>query len=250
MKKLGCFFAFSFVAGSLFAAASTCETRVDKHPNATTSERVEYCLTEESPAEEQDTTEVVLSDVYSVQYPKPKTKQRAPVQQVTKVFTTAPVSMEYLDRDDYPAFRNDIMPSLSPEDAHTAALEALGSPVSAKENTGKKSLKKPGREMKVPPQAEVPAVTDTASYGQTYPAYQATPAYQAPVVYGNGQTVPAYQQQPGAEQTSPTQIQQAQAIPNDPQNPVNNTGVPAGFEGNALDQNNFGYNTTDPALQP
>ena len=259
MKKLFSIFVFTLAAAPLLASASTCETRVDKHQGATTSERVEYCLTEEPPTEETDVTEVVLSDVYSVQYPKQKTKQPAPQQEETKIYSKEPVSMEYLDRDDYPAFRNDIMPSLSNDDAHAAALEVLGMASEPKENTGKKSLKKPARTMKAQPQPDTTAtIMDTASYPAqtsyppadqtTYPAYQAVPSYQAAPAY---QAAPNNTSQQTAVQTPQTQVQQAQAIQNDPQNPAYNTaGVPAGFDGNTQNQSNFGYNATDPAFQP
>lgn len=246
MKKLFYVFALSFAAAPLLAAASTCETRVDKHQDASTSERVEYCLTEDPAPEETPATEVVLSDVYSVQYPKPKTKKAPAQTQETKVYTKAPTSMEYLDRDDYPAFRNDILPVMNDEQAHSAALEAL-SGTAPTENKGKKSLTKPARTMKAQPEEEPAPVTDTASYAD----YYTTPT-------ANQTTYPAYNTAQTPAQTVPTQtpaaeIQQAQNLQNDPlyQNNTANGTTPAGFtDGGVMGPSGFGYNATDPAYQP
>ena len=241
MKKYFSIFVFSLAAVPVFAAASTCETRVDKHQGATTAERVEYCLTEEPAAETQDVTEVILSDVYSVQYPQPKAKKSAPQQEETKIYSKEPVSMEYLDRDDYPAFRNDILPSFSDEQAHKTAMEAIASHTETKAKTGKKSLKKPARTMKAAqPQETAPAVTDTASsYPQT-----ATPA--AAAAYPPAADFPAPSAtavQAGANTAAAATVASMPAAPAA-------DGVPAGFDGNVLDQSNFGYNATDPAFQP
>lgn len=245
MKKLFYVFVFSFTAAPLLAAASTCETRVDKHQDASTSERVEYCLTEDPAPEETPATEVVLSDVYSVQYPKTKTKKAPAQTQETKVYTKAPTSMEYLDRDDYPAFRNDILPLINDDDAHAVALEAL-SGNTVQKNKGKKSLTKPSRTMKAQPEEETSPVTDTASYED----YALQPATQATYpAYGTAQTpaptVPT--------QTPPAEIQQAQNLQNDPlyQNNTADGAAPAGFtDGGVMGQSGFGYNATDPAYQP
>ena len=238
MKKLFSFFVLCVAAAPVLAAVSTCETRVDKHQDASTAERVDYCLTEE-PQEADDTpvTEVVLSDVYSVQYPKPKTKKSATEQEVTKTYTQQPISQEYIDRDDYPAFRNDILPRLNDDSAHAVALEALGHSQEKTGAKGSKSLTKPARQMKAAP----------ATIGQNTTAY---PAYSAGV-----QTTPAQNAAlpAGTAQTPAAEIQQAQALQNDPlyQNNTANGAAPAGFtDGGVMGQSGFGYNATDPAFQP
>lgn len=252
MKKLFYVFVFSFAAAPLLAAASTCETRVDKHQDASTTERVNYCLTEEPEEEETQATEVVLSDVYSVQYPKPKTKKAPAQTQETKLYNQGPTSMEYLDRDDYPAFRNDIMPAMNEEDAHAAALEVLSSQ-NIPENKGTKSLTKPARTMMAAPQEEEATanITDTASYADYTPQpFQQVPDAanaQAAAMYNT----PAQPLQP--TQTPAAEIQQAQNLQNDPlyQNYTDNGAAPAGFtDGGVMGQDNFGYNATDPAFQP
>lgn len=216
MNKLFYFFALSFLAAPLFAAASTCETRVDKNLDKSTSEKVDRCLTDEVTVDEGPVTEVVLSDTYSVQYPKPKTKAKksAQSQQVTRVYTSTPVSQEYLERDDYPAFRNDTLPNINAEQAHEAALQALRPGAKNAKSTAKpakKNASKPTRQ-------------------------KAAPA---------AQTVPT--------QTPPAEIAQAQALENDPlyQDVTDGGATPAGFtDGGVMGPAGFGYNATDPALQP
>ncbi len=249
MKKLFSIFAFSFAAAPLLAAVSTCETRVDKHPGASTAQRVNYCLTED-PQTQQDTpvTQVILSDVYDVQYPQPKTAQPAPTQE-TKIYQPNPISMEYLDKDDYPAFRNDIMPQINAEQAHTSARNALNTQTTSA-SKGKKSLQKPQRQMKeVSAQEETAYIADTASYA-------AQPDYTT--AYGSASGATAYSYPTTQSQATPTgtpaaQIQQAQALQNDPlyQNNTDNGAAPAGFtDGGVMGPSGFGYNATDPAFQP
>ena len=276
-KSLAVFF-FLFLTAPLFAAVSTCETRVDKHPGSSTQERVDYCLNEElDTTDGTPTTEVVLSDVYSVQYPKPKTKKSAPKQEVTKIYEQEPVSMEYLDQDRYPVFRNDILPRINEGFAHEAALDALNAG-REKAPAKKKSLTKPGREMKAVP-AQDPLLADTASYqppvqpayGYTDPAQtQQTSAYApaagtaaatttaAPTAAsGTAAYAPTLYNQPqqpaNTVQTPVADIQQAQALQNDPlyQNNTANGTTPAGFtDGGVMGPSGFGYNETDPAFQP
>lgn len=173
MRKLFYVFLLSFTAAPLFAAASTCETRVDKNLDKSTSEKVERCLTEEPEIQDEGpVTEVILSDTYSVQYPKAKAKKTAQTQQVTKVYSTAPVSVEFLDRDDYPAFRNDVMPSISAEDAHAAALQALrGNQKPAKAAPKTKGKAKP-KAVKAAPAQTPAAEIQQAQRLENDPLYQ------------------------------------------------------------------------------
>lgn len=235
MKKLIYVFALSLATAPLHAAASTCETRVDKNLDKSTRQKVEFCLTEEPEPEAEAAKEVILSDTYSVQYPKPKEPQAAPTQQVIKKYTAGPVSQEYLDRDDYPAFRNDSLPRLSDEEAHETALEALhqqaapAQPAKAKKPARKKASK-PARKKTQPAPAPAAAAPEAA-----LPQQQQQP--QQPVV---------------PTQTPAAELEQAQALQNDPlyTNYTDNGATPQGFSDNGIYQDDFGYNATDPALQP
>ncbi len=266
MKKLFCIFVFALTAGPLLAAASTCETRVDGDPTATTAQRIEHCLTDEPDPAAPPATEVLLTDTYSVVQPSPQ-RQASSSTITSQVYTPAAISMEYIERDDYPAFRNDIFPSLSEEEAHETALAALGSSHDPAVNTGKKSLRKPAREMKAAPPAVSPdtaAAAYTAPVSYTEPAY--APSYSQPAAQsytaGGSYTAPAYgqsyTQQPGTQQiyTQPAgqapsaEVQQAQTLQNDPQQSTTFGGdTPVGFN-QGIGTDNFGYNATDPAFQP
>lgn len=230
MKKLIYVFALSLLAAPLYAAASTCETRVDKNLDKSTRQKVEFCLTEEPEPEAEAATEVILSDTYSVQYPKPKKPLAEPTQQVIEKYTPGPVSQEYLDRDDYPAFRNDSLPRLSDEEAHETALEALHRPTAKAQKPARKKAAKPARKKVQPAPAPAAAKTEAALPQQQLPQPQ-------PVV---------------PTQTPAAELEQAQALQKDPlyTDYTDQGATPQGFTDNGIYQDDFGYNATDPALQP
>ncbi len=230
MKKLIYVFALSLLAAPLYAAASTCETRVDKNLDKSTRQKVEFCLTEEPEPEAEAATEVILSDTYSVQYPKPKKPQAEPTQQVIEKYTPGPVSQEYLDRDDYPAFRNDSLPRLSDEEAHETALDALHRPTAKAQKPARKKAAKPARKKVQPAPAPAAAKPEAALPQQQLPQPQ-------PVV---------------PTQTPAAELEQAQALQKDPlyTNYTDQGATPQGFTDNGIYQDDFGYNATDPALQP
>ena len=230
MKKLIYVFALSLLAAPLYAAASTCETRVDKNLDKSTRQKVEFCLTEEPEPEAEAATEVILSDTYSVQYPKPKKPQAEPTQQVIEKYTPGPVSQEYLDRDDYPAFRNDSLPRLSDEEAHETALEALHRPTAKAQKPARKKASKPARKKVQPAPAPAAAKPEAARPQQQLPQPQ-------PVV---------------PTQTPAAELEQAQALQKDPlyTDYTDQGATPQGFTDNGIYQDDFGYNATDPALQP
>ena len=226
MKKLFLTLVTLFTAAPLVLAASNCATRVDKNLDKSTTEKVEKCLNEEpDPEEEGPVTEVLISDTYSVQFPRPKEEQAAkqqPRQQNFRRYTAEPVAMTYTDQQHYHRFRNDIMPSSSDEQAHETAREAFKqqrgtAPAKPK---GAKNVK-PSRTVKAKP-AQKPANKPAAK-----PAQQ--PAQPNP------------------------QVAQAQALQNDPlaTNPTQDGTVPNGFlDDSVLGPSGFGYNDTDPAFQP
>ncbi len=244
MKKMIYVFAFSLAAAPLLAAASTCETRVDKHGNSTTAERVKQCLTE--PTAEPDNgpvTEVVISDTYSVQFPKKKNKKSKakakPVEQ--KVYSKQASNMEFFDREDYPAFRNDTLPNVSQEEAHDAAMEALRHSKKADKPAKKKKPARKVKAAKKPAAVQAPAPQEYAPVTEYAPAVEQPAATAAPASY----TAPT--------QTPPAKVAQAQALQNDPlyQSYTDNGVAPEGFtEGSVMGPDNFSYNATDPAYQP
>lgn len=212
MKNILCVCIAVALTAPAWAAASTCQSRIDKNLNKSTAEKVEKCLTDEPEVQDEGpVTEVLVYDTYTVQYPKaPKTKE-APdqTQREIKRYSTAPVSMEYLDQNHYPVFRNDTMPTLNADEAHATALEALHAQSAAQASTTDKT-KKPAKK--------------TAKTKAAKPARKATAS---------------------------AQVRQAQALQNNPlqQNTTQNGTVPANFlNDGVLGPDGFGYNATDPAF--
>lgn len=228
MNKTAVIFLLAFAAAPAFAA-STCETRVDQHTDATTAKRVEVCLKEEATEEEVPQGPRVHTEIYSVKYPAQKTKkQNTDKPAIIKKYKKETVNTEFLDQNQYPIFRNDTWPRLNAEEAHEAALEAIGAQNAENEKNAtnkpraKKQTKKPARKI-TQPLPTVPAQGTAQIEEQFSPA-----------------------------QTSPAQLQQAQATENDPlyQNNTDSGATPAGFNDNLLGPADFGYNDTDPAMQP
>ena len=214
MKNLLTVLTLVLINSPLALAASNCVSRVDKHLDKTTAEKVEYCLAEDQ--EEEDAgpvTEVILTDTYSVQYPKQKQNPapNRPQERTFKKYSTAPIEMTYTDQKKYPHFRNDIMPSLSAEEANETAMEAFKQqPNSSKTKPAAKKTK-PARQVKTQPAAK-----------------------------------------PAAAKPSAQPVQQAQTLQNDPlaTNPTQDGTVPAGFlDDGLMGPADFGYNATDPAMQ-
>ena len=224
MKNILTMLAAVLLAAPLLAA-STCESLVDKNLDKSTSEKVKQCLTEEEQAaDDTPKAEVLISETYSVVYPKPKEKQNQKQNQKQtqkqnqkqnnskqskeqKIYTPQKVQNEYLDRTTYPSFRNDRLPLINPEEAHDTVLDAL------------KGDKKP---------------TVSKPVKNTKPAAK------------NNQSTQADNEQP---QLSPVEIE-ANGLQNDPLAQPSDPAVPAGFEdGGVLGPSDFGFNDTDPAFQ-
>ncbi|MBR3632594.1 MAG: hypothetical protein IKN49_06020 [Elusimicrobiaceae bacterium] len=208
-------------------AASNCVSRVDKNLNKTTQEKINYCLEEDqTPEAPADTTEIVWSETYSVQFPKQKQnakEKEAPQTQIKTVPNDTPVSKEYLDRKTYPPFRNDTMPRMSAEQAHETAMEALQQNAADKTDKQQKPAKRNKNAGK--PKRQVKA--DNAVSAKVAPA-----------------------EKPAAAPSA--QVQEAQALQNDPlaTNPTDNGAVPADFlDDGVMGPSDFGYNATDPAFQ-
>ena len=100
---------FLFVVSSCAAyAASTCETRVDNHPDATTRERVVYCLSQEPQEDEKaGGPELVYSGSYSVK-PKTQTSAKSTVKNGRFKQNRVSVRREYVGSNQFPAFDNDL----------------------------------------------------------------------------------------------------------------------------------------------
>lgn len=85
-----------------FCAVSTCETRVDRHQNASTRERVAYCLTPEAEQPLPAGPELVYYGVSSNK-PAPQTEEQ-PVSKKPVYFDKdgVQVAQDYVDTKNFP----------------------------------------------------------------------------------------------------------------------------------------------------
>ena len=105
-KTFVTFFMFSLAALPAWAA-STCETRVDSHQDATTKQRVAYCLTPEAEAPAAPGPELVY---YGVSSSKPAEEPQTEEQKREPVYfdkNGVAVSQNYVESKNFPPFEND-----------------------------------------------------------------------------------------------------------------------------------------------
>ncbi len=127
MKKTFASIFVFFAAVVTAAAQSTCETRVDSHPDATTKQRVAYCLTPEEAAPQPAGPQVVF---YSVTDNRPQPTEEEETQPKEPVYFDkdgVAVNQNFQDTKNFPAFEND---RLSVQDR--LAMEELGREEAAK----------------------------------------------------------------------------------------------------------------------
>lgn len=206
MKTSAAVLLFLFLSATM-GWASNCQTRVDSILHKSTETKIQHCLAEDEPqpAEQPKGPEVIISDTYSVVYPKQKQKQ-APTPKETKIYKPVEVQALYMDRDTYPSFRNDIFPQVNTQEADEAAMDALYKQRGEKGYTKPKVTKpaKPAKAVKT-----VPAKTPTAQISQaeqlqndplaplpddTYPQGFNDDGILGPSGFGYNATDPAFQQ--------------------------------------------------------
>ena len=134
-------------AGPLWA--STCETRVDSHQQATTLQRVNYCLTPE--AEPQETPQQVDMIYYGVVDKSPTAepeKSGSSRQQTYYTEKNMAVYRDYVGTERFPTLKNDIQSEQEIQQQKQAqALAAATQPT--KETEGSFSATKPQRQVLV-----------------------------------------------------------------------------------------------------
>lgn len=195
-------------------AASTCQQRVDGNLDKSTRQKVELCLTEPAePVVSENAARVIYSSVQP-SVPQPHEEKPVPYKK-TKVYKDpGPVNSEYVERRDFVPFVNDIPSSRDLQEAGDSALDMIAAGQEAAAASSARKNTKPARKLN---SAAKPAVK------KTVPA--AAPAPQ-PV-------------------TPPAELQEAQALQNDPLDSLDDD-----LEEDVLSDDSFGYNATDPALQP
>lgn len=107
MKKIYLFSVLLLAGATVIQGASTCETRVDRHQNATTTQRVEYCLNDDPAAAEPEGPELVY---YGVTAPDSKKQEKEGNGRSTQYFNgkKVRVNRDYVGTKTFPAFENDI----------------------------------------------------------------------------------------------------------------------------------------------
>ena len=119
MKKIITFL-FVFTMSSAAYAVSTCETRVDSHPKATTRQRVGYCLTEEPIVTNTVAgPELVYSGTYS-RTPEEEEPLKSTVKNGYFKEEKFSVDRQYVGSGSFPAFVNDTL-----SEQERAALEQV-----------------------------------------------------------------------------------------------------------------------------
>lgn len=89
-------------------AASTCETRVDKHPYSSTKDRVDYCLTPEAEKPADPQAQVIYSKVED-NTPVKEKKAESPRKQVYFDKEGVGVEQDYVGTRKFPAFENETL---------------------------------------------------------------------------------------------------------------------------------------------
>lgn len=142
MKKTFLTVSFLSLVATPAFCYSTCETRVDSHQNATTPQRVAYCLTEEDIRQAQaQEPELVYYGVTSKE-PQPEetqkpSKNKNPYFEEDKMHVT----QGYVSTQTFPEFKNDIL-SEQERLAQQQALRAAQQPVEQDyHQTGEKPAK-------------------------------------------------------------------------------------------------------------
>lgn len=260
MKKTFASFFVLFSAALPAVCASTCETRVDAHQDASTRQRVEYCLTPEKAAPVAPGPEVLY---YGVSSAAPTNEAAADEKQRKQVYFDkdgVAVSQNYVDTSKFPTFTNDTLSeqekiALEEAQKKQALLQA--------EQKAKSAQEKPARTMSAEQKVTLANETKAGLLARQTKAkrymkevvQQPEPdelaqAYQqgnnAPEAYN-----PNYEPETYSTQTATAPANDFEADLNAATPAYSADGAaPAGFTDPSLaSDQGFGYNATDPAMQ-
>ena len=244
MKKPFAVFVLFFSAALPAFCASTCETRVDMHQDATTLERAAYCLTPEAEPPAPAGPELVYYGV-SGNAPQDPSAQDARYKQKYFDKDGVAVAQDYVGTRNFPAFTNDTLSEqerLALEKAEKEALEKAQADTQKKAVTANPPLRTPSVLVEQEPQMTKAQLAARKNKPKRFMKQTAQQTEQEPVAQAYSAGTPA------------GELQQAQELENDPlAQPAGNDGgaAPNGFlDDNLLDDPSFGYNATDPAMQP
>ena len=174
MKKTFASFFVLFVAALPAVAASTCETRVDRHQDATTRQRVAHCLTPEPEPPTPAGPELVYYGVSSTKPKEAVAKTTKPRKKTYFKKKDVAVSNDFVDTRNFPVFTND---SLSEQD-RLALEEAQKKQILQDiQKTDKNTVKKE-QTARAPRRLEEPTLAETLPAPETavVAPKEATPA--------------------------------------------------------------------------
>ena len=161
MKKIGIVFSLFTFAIPLYAV-STCETRVDSHPDATTLQRVDYCLTPEQAASQPAGPEVVYASITDKTPEKQQPEKVTPLKQKYYNEDEIEIAHDYIDTSYFPVLKNDIPTQRELQQQQAQAAQQAPQEVKPQRNMNGKKQKKPAKQItaqSVAPSAEKPART-------------------------------------------------------------------------------------------
>lgn len=262
MKRNFAYFLMCLLAAMPAVAQSTCETRVDSHPQATTKQRVAYCLTPEKEPPAPAGPQLVYYGVSSNE-PEPEPQEQSTDREPVYFDKDGvEVNQQFMDTKSFPSFEND---TLSTQER--AALERLAREDAAQAVAVRRaSVKTPAQEaaLAATPKLEAPSVLSEETQIGLLARHKKPKRFMKKAAPTSVQTQTQEVAQPVAAANQPLvptgtpsgEIQQAYALENNPVSPQpaanNGTAVPNGFLDDDLmvGEQNFGYNATDPAMQP
>lgn len=255
-KTFAAFFVFVSVALPAFCA-STCETRVDKHQDATTTERVSYCLTPEQELPPAAGPELVYYGVSSKEPQIDEKKSSAYKQKYIKGNDFS-VAQDFIGTNQFPGFENGTLSEReriereeAARDAQKKAHEETRQQTQATRTVKEVSAKSKEQEpvmskaqlasRKNKPKRFMKEKSPETAAQQEESAPAAQDIYADTALYETG--------------TPQAELQDVQALNNNPSaQPAADAGgaAPNGFlEDNLMAEDpSFGYNATDPAMQP
>lgn len=255
-KPFSAFMVCCLAVGPAFSA-STCETRVDQHQDATTLERAAYCLTPEAEQPVPAGPELVYYGV-SANPPQDREDQTARYRQKYFNKDGVAVAQDYVGTRSFPSFTNDTLSEqerLALEKAEKEAWEKAQAEAKKKAATAQAPFRTPSvLEEQEPPmsKAQLASRKNKPKRFMKEPVAETAPQSEEFAPAGQDVYSDASLYETGTPQG---ELQDVQALNNDSltQPAADAAGAaPDGFLDDDLmaDDPSFGYNATDPAMQP
>jgi hypothetical protein len=196
---------------------------------------------------------VVTTQIYSAQYPNKKIQpQTQPAPKTYKRYEKQTAYREYINQNHYPTLKNDFLPEQSDELAHETAREALAQQRATLEHQQAYEAAvvrqtRPSRKVTVVKSRRT-TKPKTVSSANT----QVVETHTVVTSEQPGTEISSYEEISTLNSPSASEIQKAKAIEQDPLAPLDKDDPfnELYLNDEVLGTSGFGYNDTDPALQP